>query len=157
MSCRLFAISCICFLPHIIGCGADVSVGDGKVVAFDTVCDKDKEGKRVTLEGFLDFPDRFNAKASSIVMRLQAAPTRTSRVIGARVKLNAGTNTIVAPPDKYNETDLKAVTHDGKSAGHKTRLKIAGVMLYSESLDTREFKCFLTGAQIEIAGAASSK
>lgn len=141
----------------VLGCDAGAPPADGKRVSFDTVCDKDNLGKRVALEGFLDFPNRFNAKAATIVMRFQAAPTRSSRAIGARVKLNAGTNTIVAPPDKYNETDLKAITHDGKSAGYRTRIKLTGTMRLVDSLETRDFQCILTDTRIEIAGMVPTK
>lgn len=151
------AIGCIGFMLLVTGCEVDAPSGDGKWVTFDTACEKDNEGKRVTVEGFLDFPDRFNAKASSIVMRFKAAPTRTSNMLGVRVKLNSGSNTIVAPPDKYNESDLKAITYDGKTVGYRTRLKATGVVSYTDSLDTREFRCFLTSTQLELAGAALTK
>jgi hypothetical protein len=141
---------------YLAGCGDGVPPGDGTVVTFDTVCDKGNEGKRVALEGFLDFPDRFNAKAATVVMKLKAAPTQTSRTIGARVKLNAGNNALAAPPDKYNENDLRAISHDGKPAGYRTRLKITGTMTYTDSLETRAFTCHLADTRIELAGAISS-
>ena len=144
-------------LLQMVGCGTDTPAGDGKMVTFDTVCNKAHEGAVVTLEGFLDFPSRFNAKAATIVMRLQAAPTRTSRFIGARVTLNAGTNTIIPPPDKYNESDLKALTHDGKPANYKTRVKVTGAMRFVDSLETREFQCVLTNTRVDLAGEAASK
>jgi hypothetical protein len=150
---RCLAACGICFVLQIAGCNSEVPAGDGLRVNFVAACDKANEGKRVSLEGFLDFPDRFNAKASTIVMRFKAAPTRTSNMLGVSVKLNAGTNTIVAPPDKYHEGDLKALTYDGKSAGYRTRLKVTGTVSNPDSLDTREFKCVLKDTRIELAGA----
>jgi hypothetical protein len=157
MDSRFLAIVGLCVLPYIVGCDGDAPSGDGTVVTFDSVCDKGNEGKQVTLEGFLDFPEKFNAKASSIVMRLQAAPTRTSKVIGVSVKLNAGTNAVAAPRDKYNETDLRATTYDGKAVRYTTRVKVTGGMSYSDSLDSLAFKCFLTNPRIAIADAVVGK
>jgi hypothetical protein len=150
-------LSGICALAVSAGCNSDTPTAQGVLVTFDTVCDTSNEGKRVALEGFLNFPSKFNAKAPSIVMRLQGAPTRTSKVIGASFSLNAGSNTIIAPPDKYNENDLKAITHDGKSADYTTRVKVTGVVSYSNSLDSLAFKCLITNTRLEIAGVATPK
>ncbi len=144
-------------LLSLTACDAGVPAKAGTKVTFDDVCDKGNEGKRVSLEGFLDFPARFNAKASSIVMRFHAAPSRSARAIGARTRLSAGSNTVIAPPDRYNETDLKVITHDGKFAGYRTRLKLTGIAGFSDSLETRDFTCFIKDVRIELAGVAAAQ
>lgn len=145
----------VCVLFLMPGCNSDAPPTQGKLLTFDTVCDKDNEGKRVSLEGFLNFPGKFNAKAPLIVMRLQSAPTRTSKGIGVSLKLNAGTNTVEAPPDKYNERDLKATTWDRKTVYYNTRVKVTGEMSYSNSLDSLGFNCLIVDTRIELAGAVA--
>lgn len=73
----------------VTGCDGNEERPRATVATFDSVCDKSNVNKLVSLEGFLDFPDKFNAKA----------PTRTSKEIGAVVRLGATSNAVHAPPN----------------------------------------------------------
>ena len=96
----------------------------GTLVSFEAVCDKSHEDKRVALEGYLSFPQRFKENEIFIAMRLRPALEETpQKVIGVTAKLGSQ---IEMPPLRYSEKDLRVHTADGKIVGYQDKVRVSG-------------------------------
>lgn len=127
--------------------------GPGVLVTFDTVCDKANDGKRLALEGYLDFPESFKSKEITIMMRMHPAlGPRGPAVVGVSVPLGNAANQVELPPKQFTAADLKLHTQDGQVAGFRDKVKVSGTMYFPSSIAQVEFRCGLTNVLIERAG-----
>ena len=140
-----------CFLG---GCGSSGPPTRGNPVTFEAVCDKANDGKRILLEGYLDFPESFKYRGTddTVMLRLKPAPDSKAAVVAASAKIGNGANHVEAPPKSFRREDLKLHTSDGQVAGYGQKVKVSGTMYYPSSMATVEFKCGLTNSLFESAG-----
>jgi hypothetical protein len=123
----------------------------GVPVAFNAVCNKDNQGKRVMVEGYVNFPDSFKENEVSIMLRMRPGLGLEEAPLGVSAKLGNEVNSIELPPSRFNNTDLKLHLADGKVAGYADKLKVSGTMYYPSSIAHVEFKCGLSNTLYEPA------
>jgi hypothetical protein len=145
-----------CVLPFLcaalLGACGEAPKGPGVPTTFDAVCDKANDGKRLSLEGYVDFPASFKSKETSIMMRLRPALDQRNKVVGVGVPLGNGPNQVEMPPKRFTSADMKVHTQDGKVLGFRDKVKVSGTMYTPSSLADVEFKCGLSNVMVE--GAA---
>ena len=145
---RIVSLSCVLLLA---ACSAGPRV-PGVPTTFDAVCDKSNDGKRLSLEGYVDFPSSFKSNEISIMMRLRPELRSSPRVVGVSVELGNGPNRVEMPPKSFTPENIKLHTSDGRVAGFMDKVKVSGTMYTPSSLATVEFKCGLTNVLIESTG-----
>ncbi len=133
----------------LVGC-AEGPPTRGVPTTFAAVCDKANEGKRMALEGYVDFPEHFKGKDLTIMMRLRPEFDSRDRVVGVSARLGKGPNHIEKPPVSYTVRDIRLNTTDGKVLGYRDKVMVSGTMYYP--LVAQEFKCGLTNTLIESPG-----
>ena len=145
---KLIAISLLAFT--IAACGSSEkkppTVGDAK--AFDTVCDKANEGKRIAVEGYLRLPAEVNRKIGP-VLRLYPTSEFSGRPIGVSTEIGGKPNQIGFIPNEYTDKDLKVNIADGQVVGSGTKVKVSGDVYYP--LVGQEFPCSLSNPLVELA------
>ena len=144
---RIFSIGLLVFFVACGG-GAPEPPTAGETKDFASVCDKANEGKRVAVDGFLRFPEKFTG-TSSVVLRLYGSADYTGTPVGVQTKLGNQANQIELPPKEFVDKDLKVHTSDGQVATYGTRVKVSGKVYYP--LVGQDFKCGLENPLIESA------
>jgi len=123
----------------------------GVPVALNSVCNKENEGKRVMVEGYVNFPHSFKEDEVSIMLRMRPGIGLEETPLGVSAKLGNEANNIELPPTHFSNTDLKLHLADGKVAGFADKLKVSGTMYYPSSIAHVEFKCGLSNTLYEPA------
>ena len=100
----------------------------GIPVPFNSVCNKDNEGKRVMVEGYVNFPHSFKEDELSIMLRMRPALGLEETPLGFSAKLGNEVNNIELPPTRFSDSDLKLHLAGGKVAGYADKLKVSGTM-----------------------------
>ena len=144
---RITVVLCVLFL----GACESGPPTRGVPVAFNSVCNKDNEGKRVMVEGYVNFPHSFKEDEVSIMLRMRPALGLDETPLGVSAKLGNEVNNIELPPTRFNDSDLKLHLAGGKVAGYADKLKVSGTMYYPSSIAHVEFKCGLSNTLYEIA------
>ena len=133
----------------LIACGESGPPTRGVPVTFEAVCGKSNEGKRVMLEGFIEYPQSFKVSEETIMMRVRPSLTSWENVVGASARLGNAANNVEMPPKIFKRSDLKVHTADGQVAGYSDKVKVSGTMYYPSSMAQVEFKCGLTNTLFE--------
>ena len=126
----------------------------GAATTFEDVCGKANEGKRLALEGYLNFPDRFTVSKGddpTVMLLLRPAPELGGSAVGVSIVLGNGPNHVAMPPQSFSPMDLKMTTSDGLVAGFRDKVKVSGNMYYP-SVAAVEFKCGLDYTLVESPG-----
>lgn len=133
----------------LAGCAKEGPPTPGTPTTYEAVCDKQNDGKRLSLEGYVDFPTNFKSNEISIMMRLRPTIESSLKVVGIGVRLGNGPNNIEMPPKLFSLKDIKLHTADGKVAGFLDKVKISGTMYTPSSIAKVEFQCGLTNVLVE--------
>lgn len=144
---RHFIIPLLTVFTLLCSCTEPEPPTVGQETAFDTVCNKENDGKRVAVEGFLTFPK--SIKRDILVLRLRKSKELDNKVIG--VSTAFGTDVNQATPLKsssYSHQDLKVKTQDGQTVGYLDQVRVSGKVYYPIS-STVEFKCSLSNVLVE--------
>jgi len=137
----------LCFF--LVACGESGPPTRGAPVTFEAVCGKANEGKRVMIEGFVEYPSSFKANEDTIMMRVRPTLTSWENVVGASATLGNAANNVEMPPKVFKRSDLKIHTADGQVLGYLNKVKVSGTMYYPSSMAQVEFKCGLTNTLFE--------
>ncbi|HEY3744022.1 MAG TPA: hypothetical protein VGL53_29460 [Bryobacteraceae bacterium] len=143
----------ILFLSALVACGQTPASAPGVPAKFETACDKANEGKRLMLEGYLDFPEHgFDDRATSVMMRLRPSLASWEFTVAASAKLGKGANHVEMPPSPYKKTDLKLHLSDGQVVGYANKVKASGTMYYVKSVGQGAYTCGLSNTLFERGG-----
>jgi len=137
-----------CFLG---ACGESGPPTRGTATAFDSVCDKANDGKRVMLEGYLEFPQSFGAKDEDVMLRLRPARDMYVNIVGIGATFGSAANKVELPPQQFKKSDLKVHLNDGQIAGYKDKVRVSGTLYLPSSMAQVEFKCGLSNPLFESA------
>src|SRR5580698_3649633 len=117
----------ILFVCALALCGQSGEPTRGVPTKFEEACDPANKGKRLLLEGYLDFPEHgFDDNATSIVMRLRPSLAGWGNTVGADAKLGNGPNQVQRPPDPYKKTDVRLHLADGQVVSYWNKTKVSG-------------------------------
>jgi hypothetical protein len=129
------------FSLFLAACGESGPPTRGVPVAFDSVCEKANEGKRVMVEGYLSFPDGFHKTDVTVMLRMRPSMTVEDTPLGVSATLGNQANNLEMPPDRYKKSDLKVHLADGQVAGYTDKVKVSGTLYFPSSIAHVEFKC----------------
>jgi hypothetical protein len=129
-------------------CGEKKAPTVGEAKAFETVCDKANDGKRIAVEGYLRLPEEVNRKTGP-VLRLYSTPDASGKPIGVSTEIGSQPNQIGFIPKEYTDKDLKVNLANGQVAGFGTKIKVSGDVYYP--LVGQVFQCALSNPLIELA------
>jgi hypothetical protein len=143
---------CLLWLGACTGLGPPTP---GTPTTFEDVCGKPNEGKRLSLEGYLNFPEHFTVSKGSdptVMLLLRPSPGAGANPVGASVVLGNGPNRVAMPPKSFTPADLKLTTADGATVGYRDKVRVSGTMYYPSSIAHVDFKCGLDNSLVESAG-----
>ena len=135
----------------LAGCGDSGPPTVGQPTSFDAICNQANDGKRLSLEGYLSYPEQFKVRDSSTVIRLRSAPDATDNVVGVSMQFGSAANQVNKPGTSFSDADLKVVLADGKTVGYADKVKVSGTLGFPSAIAQVEFKCRLDNPLIEIA------
>lgn len=122
----------------------------GVPVKFESACDKANEGKRLMLEGYLDFPESgFPDGATSVMLRLRPSLASWENTVGVSGKIGHSANGVEMPPATYKKTDLKVHLRDGQVVGYANKVKVSGTMFSTRTLGQGAYTCGLADTLFE--------
>lgn len=113
---------------------------------FGAVCEKANDGKRVSVEGYLRFPESFTGSLSA-VLRLYQGADFTGTPIGVQTRIGTQANQMELPPKQYTDKDLKVHLSDGQVVGIGTKVKVSGKVYFPTV--GQDFTCSLENPLIE--------
>jgi hypothetical protein len=138
------------FCSFLTACGQSGSPGLGVPVRFEAACDKANEGKRLMLEGYVDFPLSFDDKATSIMMRVRPRLASWENTVAASATIGHAANSVEMPPANYKNRDLRLHLADGQVVGYANKVKVSGTMYYTTGLSPGAYTCGLKNTVYEI-------
>jgi hypothetical protein len=142
--------SAVVLLSLFLGaCGSSGPPTRGVPVAFNSVCEKANEGKRVMVEGYLSLPHSFHADDITVMLRMRPSPALEDTPVGVSATLGTDANNLEKPPDHYQRSDLKLHLADGQVVGYSDKVQVSGTMYYPSSIAQVEFKCGLSNTLYE--------
>lgn len=138
------------FCIFLASCGESGPPTRGVPVSFDAACAKANEGKRVMLEGYLEFPESFKASDATVMLRVRPSLDSLEHVVGASATLGSAANNVELPPQTFKRSDLKLHLANGQIAGYLDKVEVSGTMYYPSSMAQVEFKCGLGNTLYEL-------
>jgi hypothetical protein len=138
------------FSFFLVACGQSGPPARGVPAAFEAACIKANEGKRLMLEGYVDFPQKgFGDSDTIIMMRVRPSLASWENTVGASAKLGNGANNVEKPPEVYKNRDLKLHLADGNVVGYSNKVKVSGTMYYTSALGPGAYTCGLSNTLFE--------
>jgi hypothetical protein len=133
----------------LVACGnSNAPATTGEVKTFANVCDKANDGKRVSLVGFLRFPDSFTGE-QSVVLRMYETGDFKGKPVGVQTEFGTGVNQLEKVADQYTDEDLKVHLPNGQVAGFGTKVKVSGTVYFP--LVGQEFDCALQNPLVAVS------
>jgi hypothetical protein len=121
----------------------------GVPVAFNSVCEKANEGKRIMVEGYVNYPHLFHENDVSLMLRMRPSLALQETPLGVSAKLGDQVNNVELPPEHFKQSDLKLHLADGQVVGYADKIKVSGTMYFPSSIAQVEFKCGLSDTLYE--------
>jgi len=146
MASKRFVVICFVTLMFVACSYGPPTIGENK--DFDSVCAKDNNGKRVAIEGYLRFPEKFTGD-QSVVLRLYKGGDYSGTPVGVQTSVGSQANQMELPPSRYTDNDLKVHLTDGQVAGVGTKVKVSGNVYFP--MVAQDFTCSLENPLIESA------
>jgi len=145
---RKLLIAGLALSAALAGCASEPPTA-GELLAFEAVCDRANDGKRLAVEGYLLLPDEFT-DSESVVLRLYQELDLDAARIGVTVRFGSQANQIDEVPTSYSDDDLKIHLTDGSTIGYDTRVRVSG-KVYFPIVAQDDFTCGLENPLIELA------
>ena len=118
----------------------------GEAKTFANACDKENEGKRVALEGYLRFPTSFTGN-DSVVLRLFETPDFRGKPIGVQIDFGTKPNQVEPVAKQFSDRDLTVHLANEQVAVYGAKVKVSGKVYYP--LVDQEFDCALENPLVE--------
>ncbi|HUA62141.1 MAG TPA: hypothetical protein VML19_25515 [Verrucomicrobiae bacterium] len=142
--------SILLFGVYLTACGQSALPSRGVPVTFQSVCDKANQGKRVMIEGYVDFPLReVPDSAAHVVMRVRPSLSSWENTVGADARIGKGPNSIEMPPEGYKNRDLRLHLSDGQLVGYSNKTKVSGTVYAAHAEGPGEYWCALSDTLYE--------
>jgi hypothetical protein len=145
---RKLLIVALALSTALAGCASEPPTA-GELMAFEAVCDKANEGKRVAVEGYLVLPDEFT-DSQSVVLRLHQELDSNAAKIGVQMRFGTEPNQLEEVPTSYSDDDLKVRTADNQVVGYDTLVRVSG-KVYFPVVAQDDFTCGLENPLVEVA------
>jgi hypothetical protein len=143
--------SVILFLSVLItACAQSGSPAPGVPVKFEDACAKANEGKRLMVEGYVDFPLSFDTDDKAVVMRVRPRLASWELTVGATAAFGHGPNNVEMPPVNYKNRDLRLHLANGQVVTYWNKVKVSGIMFYTTGLAPGAYTCGLKNTMYEL-------
>jgi hypothetical protein len=142
--------SLLLFCAYLVACGQSAMPSRGVPVTFQSACDKANLGKRVMIEGYVDFPFREVPDSAAIaVMRVRQSLSSWENVVGADARIGKGPNSVEMPPEGYKSRDLRLHLADGQVVSYNHKTKVSGTVYTAHGERPGEYFCALSDTLYE--------
>jgi len=132
------------FCVYLTACGQSAMPSRGVPVTFQSACDKANQGKRVTIEGYVDFPEHgVDDSAGVMVTRVRPSLASWEYTVGADARIGNGPNSVEMPHEGYKNRDLRLHLSDGQVVGYSNKTKVSGTVYAAHAQGPGEYSCAL--------------
>ena len=142
--------SILLFCFYLAACGQSGPPTRGVPVSFTAACDKANEGKRLMIEGYVDFPESgIDDSGGTMIMRVRPALASWENTVGASARIGNGPNAAEMPHTGYKNRDLRLHLADGAIVGYSNKTKVSGTMYYASAPGPGAYTCALSNTLYE--------
>ena len=122
----------------------------GVPVKFEDACAKANEGKRLMVEGYVDFPLSFDTDDKAVVMRVRPRLASWEYTVGAAAAFGHGPNNVEMPPLNFKNRDLRLHLADGRVVTYWNKVKVSGTMFYTTGQAPGAYTCGLKNTMYQL-------
>jgi hypothetical protein len=134
----------------LVACGQSGPLARGVPVKFEEACNKANEGKRLMLEGYVDFPLGFDNGDKSTVMRVRPLLSSWEYTVGAVATFGHGPNNVEVPRENYKSRDLRLHLAEGQVVTYWNKVKVSGTMYFATGQRPGAYTCALKNTLYEL-------
>jgi len=106
------------------------------------------------VEGYVDFPVRFENSDKTVVLRVRPSLASWEYTVGASAAFGHGPNNVETPPDSYKNRDLRLHLADGQLVTYWNKVKVSGTMYYAPGAAPGAYTCALKDAQYALGSGS---
>jgi hypothetical protein len=147
MSNRRWAPMVLFIAAILAGCGSEPPTA-GVATPFSAVCERENDGQRVAVDGYLIFPDSFT-ESQSVVLHMYETDAFEGTPLGVQIPFGTAANQIEEVTDQFSDDDLQVHLADGATAGFGTRVTVSGKVYFP--MADQIFPCALENHLVELA------
>lgn len=130
------------------GCASEPPTA-GTPTDFAAVCDRANDGQRVSVEGYLIFPNSFT-ESTSVMMLMHESDSFDSTPIGVQTPFGTAANQIEAVTDQFTDDDMALHLGNGEVVGFREKVRVSGKVYFP--VVEQEFPCALENPLFELGG-----
>lgn len=130
----------------LAGCGNEPPTA-GTPTEFATVCDRANDGQRVSVEGYLIFPNSFS-ESTSVMMLMHETDAFDSTPIGVQTPFGTEANQLEEVSDNFSDDDMALHLGNGEVAGFGEKVRVSGKVYFP--VVEQEFPCALENPLFEL-------
>jgi hypothetical protein len=145
---RLLRSCLLVSLPLLLRAQAKPS--SAVLVKAEDVCAKANEGKRLMIEGYVDFPLSFDTNDKSLVLRVRPSLSSWALTVGAVAPVGREPNHIEMPREGYSNRDVRLHLADGQTVTYWNKVKATGTMYFATGLAPGAYSCALKDARFDL-------
>ena len=136
---------------YVTACGQSALPTRGVPVTFESACDKANQGKRIMLEGYVDFPENgVDDSTGMMIMRVRPRLTGWGNTVGADARIGKEPNSAEMPHSGYHNRDLRLHLADGQVVTYWNKIKVSGTMYYAHGQAPGEYWCAVAKTLYEL-------
>ena len=125
------------------------------MVKGEDACAKANEGKRLMIEGYVDFPLSFDTNDKSLVMRVRPSLNSWGSTVGAVAPVGREPNHVEMPRlnstrDGYSNRDVRLHLADGQTVTYWNKVKVSGTMYFATGLAPGAYSCALKDTRFDL-------
>ncbi len=148
---RLFLLT---FLPLFVR--AQDRLSPAVVVKAEDACAKANEGKRLMIDGYVDFPLHFDTNDRFLVMRVRPSLNSWALTVGAVAPVGREPNHVEMPRlnnstrEGYSNRDVRLHLADGQTVTYWNKVKVSGTMYSATGLAPGAYSCALKDTRFDL-------
>jgi hypothetical protein len=135
---------------------AQAKLSSAVLVKAEDACAKANEGKRLMIEGYVDFPLGFDINDKSLVLRVRPSLSSWASTVGAVAPVGREPNYVEMPRlnnstrEGYSNRDVRLHLADGQTVTYWNKVKATGTMYFATGLAPGAYSCALKDVRFDL-------
>ena len=135
---------------------AQAKLSSAVLVKAEDACTKANEGKRLMIEGYVDFPLSFDTDDNSLALRVRPSLSSWALTVGAVAPVGREPNHVEMPRlnnstrQGYSNRDVRLHLADGQTVTYWNKVKVSGTMYFATGLAPGAYSCALKDTRFDL-------